>query len=47
MVQVGQTVLDRYIEEFMTSWSIYQGINKYTRTMHNPMQQTMLFFGYL
>ena len=34
-------------EEFMTSWSVYQGINKYTWTMHNPMQQTMLFFGYL
>ena len=35
------------VEEFMTSWSVYQGINKYTWTMHNPMQQTMLFFGYL
>ena len=31
----------------MTSWSVYQGINKYTRTMYNPMQRTMLFFGYL
>ena len=35
------------VEEFMTSWSVYQGINKYTWTMHNPMQRTMLFFGYL
>ena len=25
------------VEEFMTSWSIYQGINKQTRVMHNPM----------
>ena len=31
----------------MTSWSIYHGINKHTRVMSNPMQQTMLFFGYL
>ena len=35
------------VEEFMTSWSIYQGINKQTRVMHNPMSRTMLFFGYL
>ena len=25
------------VEEFMTSWSIYQGINKQTRVMNNPM----------
>ena len=35
------------VEEFMTSWSVYQGINKQTRVMHNTMSQTMLFFGYL
>ena len=35
------------VEEFMTSWSIYFGINKQTRVMHNPMSRTMLFFGYL
>ena len=35
------------VEEFMTSWSVYHGINKQTRVMHNPMSQTMLFFGYL
>ena len=35
------------VEEFMTSWSVYQGINKQTRVMHNLMSQTMLFFGYL
>ena len=35
------------VEEFMTSWSVYQGINKQTRVMHNPMSRTMLFFGYL
>ena len=35
------------VEEFMTSWSIYHGINKQTRVMNNPMSQTMLFFGYL
>ena len=35
------------VEEFMTSWSVYQGINKYTWTMNNPMQWVMLFFGYL
>ena len=35
------------VEEFMTSWSVYQGINKQTRVMNNPMSQTMLFFGYL
>ena len=35
------------VEEFMTSWSIYQGINKQTRVMNNPMSRTMLFFGYL
>ena len=35
------------VEEFMTSWSIYHGINKQTRVMHNPMSWTMLFFGYL
>ena len=35
------------VEEFMTSWSIYQGINKYTWTMDNPKQRTMLFFRYL
>ena len=34
-------------EEFMTSWSVYQGIHKHTRVMYNPMQRTMLFFGYL
>ena len=34
------------VEEFMTSWSVYHGINK-TRVMNNPMSQTMLFFGYL
>ena len=31
----------------MTSWSVYQGINKYTWTMDNPKQRTMLFFRYL
>ena len=31
----------------MTSWSVYQGINKQTRVMNNPMSRTMLFFGYL
>ena len=31
----------------MTSWSVYHGINKQTRVMHNPMSWTMLFFGYL
>ena len=31
----------------MTSWSVYHGINKQTRVMHNPMSRTMLFFGYL
>ena len=25
------------VEEFMTSWSVYQGINKQTRVMNNPM----------
>ena len=35
------------VEEFMTSWNIYQGINKQTRVMNNPMSWTMLFFGYL
>ena len=35
------------VEEFMTSWSVYNGINKQTRVMNNPMSQTMLFFGYL
>ena len=35
------------VEEFMTSWSVYQGINKQTRVMHNLMSRTMLFFGYL
>ena len=35
------------VEEFMTSWSIYQGINKQTRVMNNPMSRMMLFFGYL
>ena len=35
------------VEEFMTSWSIYQGINKQTRVMNNPMSQTMPFFRYL
>ena len=35
------------MEEFMTSWSVYQGINKQTRVMNNPLSQTMLFFGYL
>ena len=35
------------VEEFMTSWSVYQGINKQTRVMNNPMARTMLFFGYL
>ena len=35
------------VEEFMTSWSIYQGINKQTRVMNNLMSRTMLFFGYL
>ena len=35
------------VEEFMTSWSVYHGINKQTRVMHNPMSWTMLFFGYL
>ena len=35
------------VEEFMTSWSIYHGINKQTRVMNNPMSQTMLFFRYL
>ena len=35
------------VEEFMTSWSVYHGINKQTRVMNNPMSQTMLFFGYL
>ena len=35
------------VEEFMTSWSVYQGINKQTRVMNNPMSRTMLFFGYL
>ena len=35
------------VEEFMTSWSVDQGINKHTRVMNNPMQRTMLFFGYL
>ena len=31
----------------MTSWSIYHRISKHTRVMSNPMQQSMLFFGYL
>ena len=31
----------------MTSWIVYQGIHKHTRVMYNPMQRTMLFFGYL
>ena len=35
------------VEEFMTSWSVYQGINKQTWVMHNPMSQMMLFFRYL
>ena len=35
------------VEEFMTNWSVYQGINKQTRVMNNPMSRTMLFFGYL
>ena len=35
------------VEEFMTSWSIYHGINKQTRVMNNPMSWMMLFFGYL
>ena len=35
------------VEEFMTSWSVYQGINKQTRVMNNLMSRTMLFFGYL
>ena len=35
------------VEEFMTSWSVYHGINKQTRVMNNPMSWTMLFFGYL
>ena len=35
------------VEEFMTSWSVYHGINKQTRVMNHPMSQTMLFFGYL
>ena len=26
------------VEEFMTSWSVDQGINKHTRVMNNPMQ---------
>ena len=25
------------VEEFMTSWSVYQGINKQTQMMNNPM----------
>ena len=25
------------VEEFMTSWSVYHGINKQTRVMNNPM----------
>ena len=35
------------VEKFMTSWSVYEGINKRTRFMNNPMSRTMLFFGYL
>ena len=35
------------VEEFMTSWSMYNGINKQTRVMNYPMSRTMLFFGYL
>ena len=35
------------VEEFMTSWSVYHGINKQTRVMNNPMSQTMLFVRYL
>ena len=35
------------VEEFMTSWSVYQGINKQTRVMNNPMSWAMLFFGHL
>ena len=35
------------VEEFMTSWSIYHGINKQTRVMNNLMSWMMLFFGYL
>ena len=35
------------VEEFMTSWSVYHGINKQTRVMNNLMSRTMLFFGYL
>ena len=35
------------VEEFMTSWSVYHGINKQTTVMNNPMSRTLLFFGYL
>ena len=35
------------VEEFMTSWSVYHGINKQTRVINNPMSRVMLFFGYL
>ena len=35
------------VKKFMTSWSVYQGINKYIQVMNNPMQRTMLFLGYL
>ena len=31
----------------MTTWSVYQGINKYIQVMNNPMQRTMLFLKYL
>ena len=35
------------VKDFITGWHVYQGLNKQTRVMNNPMEWIMLFFGYL
>ena len=35
------------VEEFLTSWNLYQGLNRRTNVMSTPFNQAQLFLGYI
>ena len=35
------------VEEFLTSWNLYQGLNQCTHMMRTPFDRANLFLGYI
>ena len=35
------------VEEFLTSWNFYQGLNRRTNVMRTPFERAQLFLGYI